>query len=241
MHRAAFDSLGLTHKYFAIRVPLKEFREALEHLKKLGYRGANLTTPLKEAGAKWATEPEPFVARVGSANTLNLLDGSATNTDVPGFLDTLPALGIWPPATILVLGAGGSARALTAALEDAGHRLKIYNRTPDRAKKMVKDLDLKAEVIKEPNPDGVSMVLNTTSASLAGESVPVQWARAQKRCIAYDLAYGQELTPFLLQAGLAGHKVMDGLDLLVAQGARSFEWWLGTAAPLDVMRQSVQS
>lgn len=239
IHEAAYAALGLGHKYVAIRVDQKELGEALDHLTKLGYRGVNLTQPLKEMGAKWAKAPEQFVTRVGAANTLNLLDGSATNTDAAGFMDTLPAIGVWPPATVLVLGAGGAARALVASLHDAGHRLKIYNRTPERAKKMVEDLGVTAEILKEPNPEGAAMILNTTSAALAGEAVPVQWYRADKKAIAYDISYSQELSPFLLQSGLAGLKVVDGLEMLVAQAARSLEWWLGTVAPLDAMRKAV--
>ena len=239
IHQAAYDALGLKHKYVAIRVAGGELLEALEHLRKQGYHGANLTQPLKEIGAQWAKSPERFVKRVGATNTINLMEGSATNTDAPGFLDTLPAIGVWPPSTVLVLGAGGAARALVAGLYDAGHRIKIYNRTPERAKKMIEDLGVKAELIKEPNPEGVALVLNTTSAALAGEAVPVQWYRADKKTIAYDITYSPELSPFLLQAGLAGLKVIDGLEMLVAQAARSFEWWLGTVAPLDVMRRAV--
>jgi shikimate dehydrogenase len=104
---------------------------------------------------------------------------------------------------------------------------------------MVEDLKITAEILKEPNPEGAAMILNTTSAALEGEAVPVQWYRADKRAIAYDISYGEELSPFLLQAGLAGLKVTDGLEMLVAQGARSYEWWLGMAAPLDVMRRAV--
>jgi shikimate dehydrogenase len=238
IHEAAYQALGLSHKYVAIRVEPKEFGEALDHLAQLGYQGVNLTQPLKELAAKWAKHPEQFAKRVGAANTLNLLDGSATNTDAPGFIDTLPAIGVWSPAPVLVLGAGGAARALATTLADAGHRVSIYNRTPERAKKMVEDLGIKATIIKEPNPEGAALILNTTSAALAGETVPVQWYRADKKAIAYDISYSQELSPFLLQAGLGGLKVVDGLEMLVAQAARSLEWWLGTVAPLDAMRRA---
>lgn len=238
IHQAAYEALGMKHKYVAVRVEQAELAAALDHLSKLGYQGLNLTQPLKESGARWAKTPDKFVGRVGSANTINLLDGSATNTDAPGFIDTLPAIGIWAPAPVLVLGAGGAARALVTALYDAGHRIKIFNRTPERAKRMVEELAVKAEILKEPDPEGVALILNTTSAALSGEAVPVQWYRADKRAIAYDISYGQELSPFLLQSGLAGLKVVDGLEMLVAQAARSLEWWLGTAAPLDVMRRA---
>jgi len=239
IHKAAYDALGLKYDYVAIRAPAEEFEEAVEHLKKLGYIGVNLTQPLKEKGAQWVSHPDEFVRRVGSANTISLIDSTATNTDAAGFLDTLPAIGIWAPAPVLVLGSGGAARSLVAALSDSGHRLKIFNRTTQRAMKLVDDLKVKAEVMNEPNPEGVEMILNTTSAAFDGDSVPVQWYRANKKAIAYDISYGKELSPFLLQAGLGGLKVVDGLEMLVAQAARSLEWWLGMAAPLDVMRRAV--
>lgn len=239
MHEAAYRALGLKQSYVAIRVSTEELPEALEHLAKKGYRGVNLTMPLKEAGAALSPRPEAFVKRIGAANTLNLLEGTATNTDAPGFLDTLPALGIWPPSRVLVLGAGGSARALATALEEAGHRVRIQNRTLERAKAMVKELALKAEVTPEPDPSGCAMILNTTSAAIIGEAPDVLWGRADRKTIAYDLSYGSEMSPFLLKAALQGHKVVDGLEMLVAQGARSFEWWFGQAAPLDAMRKAV--
>jgi len=239
MHKAAYEAAGLKYRYVALRVEPNDFEEAIDKLIHLGYRGVNLTQPLKELGAKWARHPDLFVTRVGSANTLNLMEGSAANTDAPGFVDTLPALGIWAPAPTLILGAGGAARAIASVLHEAGHRLRIYNRTPERAKKLVDETGIKAEILKEPNPEGVAMVVNTTSAALEGDAIPVQWSRADKRTIAYDISYGEELSPFLLQSGLAGLKVCDGLEMLVAQGARSFEWWLGIVAPLDAMRKAV--
>ncbi len=238
IHQAAYSALGLEYKYVAVRVPPEEFGEAVQHLSDLGYQGVNVTVPLKSLAARWSKNPDKFVARVGAANTINLLDNSATNTDAAGFMDTLPAVGVWSPAPVLLLGAGGAARALLAALIDGGHRVKVYNRTPENAKQMVADLGVKVEVIKEPNPEGVALVVNATSASLDDESVPVQWHRADRKTIAYDISYGKELSPFLLNAGLGGLKVVDGLEMLVAQAARSLEWWLGMVAPLDAMRRA---
>lgn len=238
IHKAAYEALGLKYEYVAVRVPADELKDALDHLKKHGYLGVNITQPLKQRATEWVQHPDEFVRRVGSTNTLSLLDGTATNTDAAGFLDTLPAIGIWSPAPVLVLGAGGAARALVAALADSGHRIKMFNRTFEKAKTLVADLGVKAEILKEPNPDGMALVLNTTSAALEGDAISVPWYRADKKTIAYDISYGQELSPFLLQAGLAGLKVVDGLEMLVAQAARSLEWWLGMAAPLDVMRKA---
>lgn len=240
MHRAAYAALGMDLRYLAIHVPDGEFREAIDHLGDMGYQGLNVTVPHKHSAVRWASDPDAFSDRVQSANTLRLSDRSATNTDAPGFLDTLPALGIWPSASVLLLGAGSSARALLVALEESGYRVRVYNRTFERAREMVKAMGVQAEVLKEPDPEGVALIVNATSASLAGESVPVIWSRAGRKTIVYDLAYGQELTPFLLQGALAGLKVVDGREMLVAQGARSFEWWFGRSAPYDAMYEAVQ-
>lgn len=240
MHQAAYKALGIAKTYLAIRVPQSELSEALEHLSFLGYRGVNLTVPLKGAGAAWAVTPDEFVRRCGSANTLSLDTGNAINTDALGFLDTLRPLGVKPPSTVLLLGAGGSARALALALDDVGYRVRVFNRTRERAEALVSSLGIEAEIASEPDPTGAALIVNATSASLHGEAPAVIWQRAEKRALAYDLAYGPELSPFLLQAALAGMKVVNGLELLVMQGARSISWWLDCQAPIEAMREAVR-
>lgn len=239
MHQAAYAALGIHRSFVAIRVKQGDLKKALNHMGKIGYVGANVTLPLKEEAAAWAKDPEPFVVRTNSANAIRFVDGGAINTDAPAFLETLAQLNVPHGATVLLLGAGGAARALAVALEDAGYRLRLFNRTAEKAKAMTKSLALKAELLKEPDPSGAAAIVNATSASISGASVPVQWQRGTRGAIAYDLAYGSELSLFLLHAGLAGMKVVDGREMLIAQGARSFEWWLGGRAPVEAMRQAV--
>ncbi len=236
MHSAAYRALGLDLRYVAIHVAPGEVAEALSHLSSLGYRGINVTVPHKEEALSWATRPEPFAIRARAANTLRLEDGSAINTDAPGFLDTLEGR-VQPGAAVLMIGAGGSARALAIALVEAGYRVRIQNRTPEKAIEIAEISG--AIAVDSLDPVGVELILNTTSASLHGFELPIPWKRAEPNALAYDLAYAPEMTTFMTAAARHGLPVTDGRDLLVAQGARSMEWWLGVEAPRAAMREAL--
>ncbi|MDR3689968.1 MAG: shikimate dehydrogenase [Fimbriimonas sp.] len=240
MHSAAYYALGLPYRYVAIDVPVGEVDVALEHLRSVGYRGVNVTVPHKEDALAWSVDVEPLAARVRAANTIRLADRACINTDAPGFLDTLEGFDLGPKRALL-LGAGGSARALAVALSGTGYELTLYNRTFDKAIQLAKELDLSEEsVLRSADPQGASLILNTTSASLNGAQLPILWERAEPGALAYDLMYAKEPTPFLACASEHGLQTMDGLKMLVAQGARSFEWWLGTAAPREAMLEAIR-
>jgi shikimate dehydrogenase len=163
-------------------------------------------------------------------------DRFGLNTDAGGFLDVLAGLGVASGARVLLLGAGGSARALVASLHEAGFDLRLWNRTRSRMEELVSELGLSLPILGEPDAGDVEVVVNTTSASLSGDSVAVRWGVGQ---VAIDLAYGDGPTPFLQEALQHGARVEDGRSLLVAQGARSLEFWLGLPAPRDVMARAI--
>src|SRR5262249_45726216 len=142
----------------------------------------------------------------------------------------LENLGLPKGSRVLLLGAGGSARAIALALADAGYTLRLWNRTRERAEQMVDFLGIAGEVIEEPAATSCSLVVNTTSASLAGEALSINWTGYEPGAVAYDLMYGPPAELFLGSAKDAGMRAMDGKELLVAQGARSFEWWTGLQA-----------
>ncbi len=239
MHQAAYQTLGLELTYNAYRVPLGEVALACTHFRHLGYKGINVTVPLKEDALAASRAPDEFSRLVGAANTLRLQDMACTNTDGPGFIETLKGLGIDKGAQVLLLGAGGSARGIARALFEAGYKLCIYNRTPERAERMVRELQIEAELCGA-NPSGASLIVNATSAGLLGGDLPVQWERAEPDAVAYDLVYKPEPTPFLKAASAHGLRTVDGKPLLAAQGALSLEWWLGIPAPRDAMLASLR-
>lgn len=238
MQSAAFLAAGLPHRYRAVRVPEPEFDEAAAHLANLGYRGLNVTVPLKEAAFRWTSTGDEMTRRIRAANTLRLGQLESINTDAPGILDVMRdfATGEGP---VLVLGAGGSARAALIALASIHRKTALWNRTVERAQRLVDELQIPVEVLDEPVAQGYAALLNTTSAGLKGERIGIDWSQAVPGALAFDFAYGSGPTPFMAEASRSGLRAIDGRALLVAQGARSFEWWLGIEAPRSAMLQAV--
>ncbi len=237
MHAAAYAALGLPYRYIAIQVDRGEVAEALERLTELGFRGVNVTVPHKEEALNWAETSEPLALKVRAANTLDLGSRACINTDAPGFLDTLRDLPI-RRKTALLIGAGGSARAIATALVGDGWTLKIHNRTHVRAVELSEAVG--AEAVSDLDLEGAFLIVNGTSASLEGTALNIDWSEAPEGAIAYDLMYAKEGTPFLNAAVARGLRTIDGLELLVAQGARSFEWWLNVPAPRAAMREALR-
>ncbi|MFN8133133.1 MAG: shikimate dehydrogenase [Solirubrobacteraceae bacterium] len=239
MHEAAYAEAGLAGwRYQRLPVPPELFAETVAALEGAGFAGANVTIPHKEAALAAATDASAAAQAIGAANTLTFADGriAAENTDAPGLLDALPV----PPAgrTALVLGAGGSARAAVWALASAGARdVAVWNRTPERAARLCADLGGRPVAVPEP----ADILVNCTAAGLgAGEdpfaSLPLASQGLGAYAVVADLVYGDRPSALLAAARAAGAATVDGLEILVRQGARSFEIWTGRPAPLEAMR-----
>lgn len=235
IHNAALQAMGRRERYVALHVPLEEFEHAVVELKDRGYIGVNCTIPLKEAAAAWAESIDAESRRFGTLNTLNLQTGAGTNTDAPGFLETLRDLRVEPPGPVLLLGAGATARTLTLALHDHGFDVRIFNRTEARAHAMLASMNLDLPVLAAPSVADHRLILNTTSAGLSENALDIAWGSPEAGTVAYDVVYRQDLTPFLKDALTAGCRVVDGRAMLVAQAALALEWWLDVPVPRDVM------
>jgi shikimate dehydrogenase len=241
MHNAAFRALGLDWRYVKLPVPPELFEETVRALPGSGYRGANVTIPHKLAALALADGASAAATAVGAANTLTFQDGSieADNTDAGGFL---AALGD-PPAGLraLVLGAGGGARAVVWALLEAGAaEVSVWNRTPERADELAAVLGARAVRRAEP----ADVVVNATSVGLhAGDSADaLPLAALGSPAAAVDLVYRTDAaeTPFAGWARATGARVVDGVEVLVRQGALSFARWTGLEPPLDAMRAAAR-
>jgi shikimate dehydrogenase len=236
MMNAAFAELGLDWRYLKLPVPPERFAETARALPGSGYRGANVTIPHKLAAHALADERTPAAAAIGAANTLTFEDGRllADNTDAGGLLD---ALGEEVRGrTALVLGAGGAGRAAVWALRDAGAEVAVWNRTPERARELAAEVD----VAHAERPNGPADVLvNATSLGLHGEDLPAQ-LEPEPAGVVLDLVYGDEPTALCRWAEAHGARVVEGLEVLVRQGARSLERWTGRTAPLDAMRRAAR-
>jgi shikimate dehydrogenase len=236
MMNAAFAELALDWRYVKLPVPPERFAETALALPGSGYRGANVTIPHKLAAREIADELTPAAAAIGAANTLSFEAGRvlADNTDAGGLLD---ALGEDPRGkSALVLGAGGAGRAAAWALREAGAEVVVWNRTPERARALAAELEL--EHAARPGR-AADILVNATALGLRGEDLPAELELEPAGLVA-DLVYGPAPTALCRWAEAAGARVVDGLEVLVRQGARSLERWTGRAAPLDAMRRAAR-
>lgn len=238
IHEAAYAAAGLEGwRYQLLPVPPELLAETLRALPAAGFVGANVTIPHKEAALAAADTATDAARAIGAANSLRFdSEGriEADNTDAPGFL---AALGEPPPGRAVVLGAGGSARAVVWALASAGVQVEVWNRTPRRAEVVAGELGARA--VAEVEPGG--LLVNATSVGLDPADdpfaeLPLEAARMGEWDVVADLVYGAAETALAGAARAAGARVVDGLEVLVRQGALSFERWTGIGAPLPAMR-----
>jgi shikimate dehydrogenase len=230
MFSAAFDALGLDdHRYQHLPIPPELAEQTLAALGPAGFAGANVTMPHKAAALAVATDATQRAREIGAANTLTFSEDGihADNTDAPGLI---AALGTAPP-TALVLGAGGSARAVVWALREAGTEVSVLARTPDRAR------DLGVRIVEE-RVDAECLVNCTPIGMDDPDALPLD---PDGFAIVVDLVYQQGRTALLKAAQARGARTIDGLEILVRQGAVSFERWTGRKAPLDAMRRGAAS
>ncbi|MBA3263141.1 MAG: shikimate dehydrogenase [Thermoleophilaceae bacterium] len=237
MMNAAFDELGLDWRYVRLPVAPDRFDEIVSALPGSGYLGANVTIPHKVAARDLAGELTEAAAAIGAVNTLSFEAGRilGDNTDAGGLVD---ALGVdLRGVRALVLGAGGTGRAAVWALREAGAEVAVWNRTPERAAELAAEFGVRHVASPEP----ASVLVNVTSLGMHGEDLPAKVGldRVEPELVA-DVVYGAEPTALCRWGERRGARVVDGLEMLLRQGARSFERWTGRSAPLDAMRRALR-
>lgn len=259
MHNAAFDYLGLDWRYVPLPVEVKTpktVQDALLGLRALGLLGANVTVPHKQAVMPCVDRLEPAAQAIGAVNTLVVEENGTLvgdNTDAAGFVSDLHEHGVdLQDQHVLVLGAGGSARAIVYGLAQAKvARIAVANRTLETAQSLVDTL--------QPRPRGCHMtaftlpddlpklaqyadlIVNCTTLGMTPDVDTTPWPDDlpfHSGQVVYDLVYNPEDTRLLRQAGRDGAQAVGGLGMLVWQGALAFERWTGQPAPLDVMRSA---
>ena len=264
MQNAALAELGLSDwSYGAIDVAPQDFERLVRSLPGDGFAGVNATVPHKLAALAAADHATDAARAIGAANTLSFTDGriGAANTDTAGVLDALPR----PPQGMraLVMGAGGSARAAIWALRESGAEVEIWNRTRAKAETLAEEFGVGLMSTARNEERGTSsfdLVLNATTVGLAEansdntpegqpldgsgfgalKSLPVAADALHAQQVVVDLVYGSNETQLIAAARAAGSACVDGLDVLVAQGAASLRLWTGAEPPLDVMRRAAR-
>ena len=243
MQNAAFAARGLDWAYVPLAVEPKRLEEAAAGLVALGFAGANVTIPHKTAVLAHCDELDPVAERAGSVNTLVIEDGRlrGSSSDGAAVVGQVAASG----ASVLLLGAGGAAQAVATALVEAGcASLRVAARTSERAHALASRLltifpehAVSADDGWPPQAEEATLVVNATPVR---DELVVEPSAGQT---VVDLAYNADGQPTRLVAAASerGCAVVDGLDVLVAQGAASFERWTGVEPPLEIMRAAVRT
>lgn len=251
MHNAAFAALGLDWVYVPFAVDPDRVSAAVEAIRALGIEGVNVTVPLKEQVGAFLDDLTPVARRLGAVNTI-FRDGDGLvgdSTDGDGFLAALAHAGVSDlrGRKALVLGAGGSARAVVDALSRSGARVAVANRTRDRAEALrdlgaAETIEWEERALARAMP-GCDVVVNTTSLGMSPHPEtmpPITAAALAETGLAMDLVYNPPRTRLMTCAEASGVRAANGLEMLVRQGALSFGRWTGADAPIDTMRAAAR-
>ncbi len=257
LHAAAFEALGLPHRYLAFEVPGARLAAAVWGAAALGFGGLNLTVPHKQIGLTLCDRVSDAAERIGAVNTLCFVPsprGVETvghNTDAPGFLDALAELGRAPPRYATVLGAGGASLAIVHALLDAYPQLELtwVSRTPERISVPIHATDrVRPTAWERLGRLHGELLVNTTTVGLAGgpEDFPLalELGGLDPGARVIDIVYPRPRGGLLDRAERAGLLVQDGLPMLHHQAVRALELWLGHGLPehaVAAMRQALDS
>ncbi|MCB0169372.1 MAG: shikimate dehydrogenase [Anaerolineae bacterium] len=259
MHNAAFASLGLEWAYVPLPVMPANVEQAIRGLAALSFIGVNVTVPHKQAVIRYLDELNDAAQITGAVNTIAIKEGKyyGYNTDASGFLNSLIEADCHPKnMRVAVLGAGGAARAVVLALANAeADSVTVFNRTAERAAFLVDDLadtfpdshlhfaPLTSQAVADLKED-VDLVINTTSVGMSPDRSASPWpddVALPKHTVVCDLVYNPLETALLARAKAAGNPTIDGLGMLIHQGAHAFEIWTGQQPSIDIMRQAALS
>ena len=251
MHNAAFKKFGLDYVYVPFRVRQEELGKAIEGMKALNIRGLNVTIPHKVAVIPFLDELDPLADKIGAVNTIVNDEGvlKGYNTDATGFLQALLERGFEPKGkNVVILGAGGASRAISFILAERGSSLVILNRTLDKAKicanRISEIFQSETTALKlnrgnlEAAISEADILVNATSVGMSPNinETPVASNLLKPGLVVFDIVYNPIKTRLQREAEAIGATIINGLDMLVWQGALVFEKWTGQKAPVDLMR-----
>ena len=251
MHRAAFEGAGVSASYEALSVRPNELAGRLDELRAGRWNGFNVTIPHKVAALELADEPDPLAVRIGAANTLWCRNGRvrAGNTDIAAMREIIESAGVGPDAPAVLIGAGGAARAALVALAEFND-LTILNRTAANARALAQELSPRARVMPLDDPGAADaaraagLIINSSSVGMEGGPAagrsPLPEGCLGSHQVVFDMVYRPAETPLLADARECGARTIDGLTMLVLQGAASFLIWTGLGPDRAAMRRACE-
>jgi len=238
LHNFWLEALGIDGAYIPLAVKPENLSLALWALPALGFKGANITVPHKEQALALVEKSDSFAKRIGAVNTIRVDEKGrliGSNTDAYGFIKNLKSEARhWRPSRpVLVLGAGGAARAVCVALLSVGVReIRICNRTHSRAEGMAEEIGGPLVALhwgdREDAAEGVGLLVNTTKLGMTGApKLRMPLTKLPPSAIVNDIVYTPLMTPLLASAGERGNRIIDGLGMLLHQAQPSFTAWYG--------------
>lgn len=245
MHNAAFKHLGMDAIYLSFEVKPEDLRDAVFGAKALGIVGLNVTIPHKEDILNYV-KPVGIAAQIGAVNTVLVEKLEGYNTDAYGAIKALESSGVDVEGkNVLVVGAGGAARAIAFALAERKATVIISNRTESRGLKLAEDVRKAGECIFYPHEKledlkgKIDIIINATPLGMKGfpQKLPVPESLIHN-VVVFDTVYNPMETPLVALARKRDCKVVYGIDMLVYQGAEAFRIWTGVEPPVDVMKKA---
>lgn len=249
MHNAGYRALGIKAEYHRFQVKPAQLSEAVEGLCALGFSGWNVTIPHKESIVSLLDTLTPEAQRAGAVNTVKIHEGQRIghNTDGAGFVRSVEGdMNGFQGKKAVLLGAGGASKGIALALAEQGMHLHILNRTPDKAKELVQVIQslggtaTSGEFALGDWIKDVDLLVQTTSVGLQGERFLFSLQGISEQALVVDIIFNPSQTAFLQEAKELGCRTLNGLGMLLYQGALAWEFWLGGLAPVEEMRQSLR-
>jgi shikimate dehydrogenase len=249
LHNAAFTSLHLNSTYIAYKVQRDELEPAVASLKSVNISGFNVTMPHKIEILNFVDKKDTSVKKAGAVNTVKNYHGEleAFNTDIVGFINPLHKRKVdFSGMVVLLLGAGGAARAIVAALGEVGGISKIYvsSRNEMKLNQLInagKDIGLECIGAKTNKINTLSessdLIINATPLGMSHEPSPISYRNISERSIVYDIVYNPIITPLISNAKRANAIVIYGYEMLLEQAAESFKIWTGMIPPMETMKK----
>lgn len=243
MHNAAFSHLGMDAVYHSFEVKPDRIEDAVKGASALGFTGLNVTIPFKESVLDYV-EVKGVARKIGAVNTIDLKNMEAYNTDAYGAVKALEESGVEIEGkNVLIVGAGGAAKAIAFGLAEKGARIVITNRTEKKGLELAEEVRKSGESLFQPFDKleglNVDIIINTTPLGMKGfdQKVPVPESIV-KDVVVFDNVYNPMNTPLITLAKNKGCQVIYGVDMFVHQGAEAFKIWTGREPPVEVMREA---
>ncbi len=246
LHEAAYDVLELEARYVTLEPDPAAIGDAIDGAAALGIAGLNVTTPFKRDVLEHVAT-DPLAERIGAVNTIDFgtEPPEGFNTDATGAIRALDRHDVrLSGADALVVGAGGAGRAIAMALDDAGARVRVANRTVAKAEDLVAVLDTGSSHGLDALPELVpetELLVNATTVGLESDETPVPAELLHSDLVVMDAVYQPIETRLLQEAAAAGAETIDGAWMLLYQGVEAFEQWTALDAPVEAMQDALRS